>query len=396
MNKPPEFVEPAQFWTIQGVSPLDAVLALAFALSFIDSFSVAAASWGSLATFALVIIGIVVSCAMVFRRTSPVRSAGVIYACMIVRFIASPTDLIISDLAILFALWTVVAYGPLVVRVAAIVSAIIGGILLTIARIGLLSPPDLIIFFLLAESLIIIVATTGAIRRMRLDKIKTVVLDAHRAKREAERESELAVVEERNRIARDMHDVVAHTLTTVITQADGGLYAAKTNPQAAQKTLDLISHIARDALADMRAIIGVLRAGDDPASPRHPQPDVNDIPSLFDQVQEIGHRAEFHQVGDAYALPTGVGTSLFRICQEAITNSLKYGGDDVGITGTLSWMPTAVTLEVLDDGPGVSITDGRGHGIIGMHERAGAFGGTVTTGAGKTGGFKVTARFPLN
>lgn len=255
MNKPPEFVEPAQFWTIQGVSPLDAVLALAFALSFIDSFSVAAASWGSLATFALVIIGIVVSCAMVFRRTSPVRSAGVIYACMIVRFIASPTDLIISDLAILFALWTVVAYGPLVVRVAAIVSAIIGGILLTIARIGLLSPPDLIIFFLLAESLIIIVATTGAIRRMRLDKIKTVVLDAHRAKREAERESELAVVEERNRIARDMHDVVAHTLTTVITQADGGLYAAKTNPQAAQKTLDLISHIARDALADMRAIV---------------------------------------------------------------------------------------------------------------------------------------------
>ncbi|WFN89832.1 sensor histidine kinase [Arcanobacterium wilhelmae] len=388
--------EPTTFVTVKGVSPLDAMLALMLAVFYIDSFSTAAATWGALATFALLIVGITTSCATIFRRTSPVRSAGIVYISALVRFLVAPTDLILPDLAVLLALWAVVAYGPSLVRYLAIITTLMAGILITIARVTILSGTDLAVFLILIESVVIMVAATATIRRFRIERIHHVVHQANRAQREAEREAELAVAEERNRIARDMHDVVAHTLTTVIAQADGGRYAAKTNPAAAEKTLDLISSVSREALSDIRAIIGVLRAGDDPASPRHPQPGVDDIPSLFDQVRELGHGSTYTVSGTPSTLPTGVGTALFRIAQEAITNSLKYGGENVAIDGTLTWARNEVTLAIVDDGPGVSVTDGRGHGIIGMHERAGAFGGTVNTGAGERGGFRVTATFPTN
>lgn len=192
-----------------------------------------------------------------------------------------------------------------------------------------------------------------------------------------------------------MHDIVAHTLSVVIAQADGGRYAARSNPDAAERALIVIADMSRAALGDIRSIIGVLRDPDDPSAPLAPEPVDSDLTALMDQVRGSGHRVSFVQTGHARPLPVGAGNALYRICQEALTNSLKHAGPHAQLTVALHWRPAEVILDVTDNGRGAAaVNDGKGHGLVGMNERAAIFGGTVVAGPRQGGGFKVTATIP--
>jgi len=219
---------------------------------------------------------------------------------------------------------------------------------------------------------------------------------ARAAEHRADTEAELAVLEERSRIAREMHDIVAHTLSVVIAQADGGRYAAKKDPQAPLVALATISDMARDALKDIRSIIGVLRDAEGNEQPTLPQPVEHDLEELVRTVHESGITVSFVRTGETRPLPVGVGNAIYRICQEALTNSLKHAGPHAEITILLQTTDAALILQVDDDGRGAAAPfDGKGHGLVGMAERAAAFGGTVISGPRPSGGFRVIASIPI-
>lgn len=135
--------------------------------------------------------------------------------------------------------------------------------------------------------------------------------------------------------------------------------------------------MSRAALADIRSIVGVLREPNDNGAALRPQPVSHDITTLITQVKESGYDISFIQMGAVASLPAGIGNMLYRICQESITNSMKHGGPKISIVVKLQWHEDRVTLSVIDNGRGASVpNDGRGHGIIGMTERAELFGGT--------------------
>lgn len=215
------------------------------------------------------------------------------------------------------------------------------------------------------------------------------------AQREALATRVLAASDERARIAREMHDVVAHTLSVVVAQADGGRFAARADPAAGERTLDTIASVGRTALEEMRALLGVLRAPEGEA-PLGPQPSIGDIPALVASARESGIETSFVTTGTPRPLPIGAGLALYRIAQEAVTNVLKHAGPTANAYVQLRWGHDNVTLVVRDEGRGAAAHgDGRGSGVDGMRERATLFGGTLTAGPQVGGGFEVRAVLPL-
>ncbi|WP_062389827.1 sensor histidine kinase [Demequina iriomotensis] len=205
----------------------------------------------------------------------------------------------------------------------------------------------------------------------------------------------LAASNERARIAREMHDVVAHTLSVVVAQADGGRFAGRADPAAALGSLDTIADVSRSALAEMRALLGILRDGDGDAD-MGPQPSLSDIPELVAQMREGGLVVSYVTTGTPRPLPIGAGLAAYRIVQEALTNVLKHAGPHVTAFVQLRWEEDALAVAVSDDGRGAAARgDGAGLGIAGMAERATVFGGTLTAGPRAGGGFLVRARLPL-
>ncbi len=208
----------------------------------------------------------------------------------------------------------------------------------------------------------------------------------------------LAASDERARIAREMHDVVAHTLTVVVAQSDGGRFAAEKDPAAARRALETIAEVSRAALTEMRGLLGVLRETDADAE-LGPQPSLEDIPALVASVRAGGLDVSYVTTGTPRPLPIGAGLAVYRIVQEALTNVLKHAGPKVTAYAQLRWLPDALEITVSDDGRGAAAraaaAAARGTGIEGMRERATIFGGTLTAGPRRGGGFVVRARLPL-
>jgi signal transduction histidine kinase len=203
----------------------------------------------------------------------------------------------------------------------------------------------------------------------------------------------------------------------MIAQADGGRYAAAQDPGAATRSLTTIAETGRAALADMRRLLGVLRpeagpADEDPQRPGvggvvgrtgapvvadlTPQPAVGDIEQLVEQVKESGVRVSLVRMGVARPLPPGTGLTVYRICQESLTNVLKHAGPSPTATVMIQWAPASLVLEVSDDGRGAAAgSDGAGQGVVGMRERAAMLGGSLTVGPRPGGGYRVRAEVPL-
>lgn len=205
---------------------------------------------------------------------------------------------------------------------------------------------------------------------------------------------DLAAQSERSRIARELHDVVAHTLAVMVAQADGGRFAGRTSPEAALGSLDTIAEVGRSALTEMSALLGVLRAGDAEAA-LGPQPSLSDIPALVATMREGGLEVSYVTTGTPRPLPIGAGLTAYRIVQESLTNVLKHAGPQVTAFVQLRWEDDALVVTVSDDGRGAAAGRDGGLGIAGMVERTTVFGGTLSAGPRAGGGFVVRARLPL-
>lgn len=226
---------------------------------------------------------------------------------------------------------------------------------------------------------------------------------AARLEREREAQSKVAVAAERARIARELHDVVAHNVSVMVVQADGAAYVMDAAPDQARQALETISSTGRQALAEMRRLLGVLRTGDVRESGEYvPQPDVEQIEDLVGQVRQSGLAVDFKIEGTPRPLPSSVELTAYRIVQEALTNTRKHGGPNVGASVRLVYFDDGLGLLVEDDGRGAAHelyedggADGAGHGMIGMRERVGMVGGTLDAGPRPGGGFRISALLPL-
>ncbi|MEU1311832.1 sensor histidine kinase [Streptomyces cinnamoneus] len=226
---------------------------------------------------------------------------------------------------------------------------------------------------------------------------------ATRLEKEREQQAQIAVTAERARIARELHDVVAHNVSVMVVQADGAAYVLDGSPEQAKQALETISSTGRQALAEMRRLLGVLRTDDSGEGGEYvPQPDVEQIGDLVEQVRGAGLPVDFKVEGAPRPLPSGVELTAYRIVQEALTNTRKHGGPDVGASVRLTYFDDGLGLLVEDDGRGAQHelyeaggADGMGHGLIGMRERVGMVGGTLDAGPRPGGGFRISVLLPI-
>ncbi|WP_096212354.1 sensor histidine kinase [Streptomyces sp. 2323.1] len=227
---------------------------------------------------------------------------------------------------------------------------------------------------------------------------------AAQLEKERDAQAKVAVAAERARIARELHDVVAHNVSVMVVQADGAAYVLDAAPEQCEKALETISGTGRQALAEMRRLLGVLRTGEpgENSGDRAPQPDVGRLDDLIEQVRGAGLPVDFTVQGAPRPLSSGVELTAYRIVQEALTNTRKHGGPDVSARVRLVYGSDALDLLVEDDGRGAQRevheqggADGLGHGMIGMRERVGMVGGRLDAGPRPGGGFRISAALPL-
>jgi signal transduction histidine kinase len=215
-----------------------------------------------------------------------------------------------------------------------------------------------------------------------------------RIRLDRERAASDAVAEERARIARELHDVVAHAIGVMVVQAGAARTVIDRDPAAAKTAMAEVETTGRTGLAEMRRLIGVLTA-DGAAGGLAPQPGLAQLDELVRTVRSAGLAVEVLREGEARPLPAGVDVNAYRVIQEALTNALKHAGT-AHASVRLGYRDDALDIEVADDGRGpLSTGDGSGHGLVGMRERVGVFGGTLETGARPGGGFVVHATLPV-
>ncbi len=333
--------------------------------------------------------------AVAVRRMSPPLALGLAWAgaALQMSFGRPPTAV---DLAVFAVLYTAAAYGTRAVFWAGFASALVGAavatvylyVVLTGARFGLQTLPLAVAVLIAAAFALLLAWTTGALvrtaRRARTDRAAQL-----RAQADA------AAEQERARIARDMHDVVAHSLAVVIAQADGARYAAASDPAAQAEALGTISTTARAALADVRLLLAQLRHREEDG----PQPTLADLDTLFAQVRTAGLELRVTiDPAPRSEVPTAVQLAVYRILQEALTNALRHGaGGTVDLT--LAWHADRVELAVRNGlraghSAAPAAPTSTGHGLIGMRERALLVGGMMDAGA-EGDMFVVRARIPM-
>ncbi|MCR6482452.1 histidine kinase [Amycolatopsis sp. OK19-0408] len=216
---------------------------------------------------------------------------------------------------------------------------------------------------------------------------------AVRAERERDQESQIAAARERARIAREMHDIIAHNLSVMIALADGAAFAARTDSAQAEAAAKHVSATGRQALDEMHRLLNVLRGGGED-SPRAPQPGIAGIDEVVDQVRATGLPVTWTVTGRRFPLPPTVELAVYRVAQEALTNVLKHAVAPASAKIHLTYEDPLVTLEVLDDGrPAPAPVTAGGHGLSGMRERASVSGGDVSAGPRPGGGWRVFGRF---
>ena len=227
--------------------------------------------------------------------------------------------------------------------------------------------------------------------------VRHVIGDRERRARIAERERDVAareaVVEERARIARELHDVIAHHVSMIVLQAGAERRSLGDTNASTREVLETVEQTGRGALTEMRRLLGMLRG--DAREPLKPQPTLDDVTALVGQLREAGLPVQLHIDGAQRELPVGIELSAYRIVQEALTNALKHAGD-ARTTVHVRYGPNSLELEIADDGAGnASHVSGGGHGLVGMRERVALYGGHFDARPDPEGGFVVRVRLPV-
>jgi signal transduction histidine kinase len=238
------------------------------------------------------------------------------------------------------------------------------------------------------------VLVRGAVRGRQL-QAEALAARAALLERERDMLAHEAVAEERARIARELHDLVAHNVSVMVVQAGAERVALGDEQTSTRAALTSIEQAGRQALAEARRLLGVLRRNGD-SEGLEPQPSIEQIDLLLEQVQRAGLPVTLAVEGEPTALPAGVDLCAYRIVQEALTNALKHAGP-AHAEVLLRYEPRALDVEIRDDGRGAPTPngDGAGHGLIGMRERVALYGGALATGPRTGGGFEIRAHIPL-
>lgn len=337
-----------------------------------------------------VLVVLLMGAALGLRRMSPGLALGVLWAGVTFQLVSGLTA-DYSNAAVLPVLYVTARYGSNAVRWLGLASAGFGALLATVYTLaqtygflsnGLYNPlfsltelPRLSFVFLvglvLGLGLFGLSWTLGLLARTWSTARDNRAAQQRAESEQAIAEREVGIEQERTRIARDMHDVVAHSLAVVIAQADGARYARAQNPQVVDDALVTISSTAREALADVRLLLGQLRHNEGAG----PQPVLADLDRLIEQMRGSGLAVTRTASGDEWALGTGQQLAVYRIVQESLTNALRHGLPGSPVAIAFEWEPAALTLSISNSFD-TAVSD-RGHGLDGMRERAILAGGTL-------------------
>jgi signal transduction histidine kinase len=348
--------------------------------------------------YVVVPVDIAMVAPLAFRRKSPLWSA---YVVLVISTVHATLEFGVAGVAgLAMSIYSVVVYAgrrPGLVFVGAVVVA-------SAAQLALGQVDEFVISSLFLAFGIALCWTLGEFVGARRAYDVEVEARLHLLETERDQATRIAVAEERGRIARELHDVVAHAVSVMVVQADGASYAIQSNPELAQRALQTISETGRGALGELRRLLDVLRSDDGDGEPRVPQPDAHALADLADRMRTSGVPVEL-EIDDLGELPAGVSLGVYRIVQESLTNTLKHAGR--GATAAVRVHRTGDLVEVLvsDDGAGrvpqlvpAARRDPRlpgGNGLIGMRERAHVYGGTLEVGPAPGGGWQVRAALPV-
>jgi signal transduction histidine kinase len=319
---------------------------------------------------------------------------------------------VVTDISVVVLLYTLSAYRSRALSVLGLVSCLLGS---AVAIVRWSPAPIFDSPYTLGEVIAAFCGPAltawllGDLMQWRRGYYRALEERAARLERDRDAQAQIAAAAERARIARELHDVVAHNVSVMVVQADGAGYALDSAPEQVRPALDAIARTGRSALAEMRGLLGVLRAADDGAAELAPQPGIEQLTGLLEQARAAGLPVSFAVQGVPRDLPAGQALAAYRIVQESLTNARKHGGPAATASVTLRFHEDRLVINVTDDGrdggneprrPGRErepgpLEESVGHGLVGMRERAEAYGGAMAAGPRDCGGWRVIATLPL-
>ena len=382
-------------WTRAHATLVDAVIALGILLTF--GVVGAASGVGILGgLFSVVTIAL-----LAVRRRWPVAVMLAMLVLGLLQVAIVPT-LMPANIAQLYVVYTVAAHVPSFrTRLVALGLGVLGAFLGSFRLGGTREPLEIAFTTFSISVAVVLVWVVGNIIRGRESIIEQLSESNRVLQRDRDQRDQIAAQHERARIAREMHDIVAHSLSVVVVQADGGAYAAEHAARwertDATRTLETIGTTARSALSETRRLVGVLRE-EGGAADLSPLAGLADLDSLVEGVRSSGLavRCDTVPAASLVGLPRDVDLAAYRVIQESLTNVLKHAGPGATADVVVEWLPGALRISVSDDGLGAAAgDDGEGNGVVGMRERVQSSGGTIVVGPRPQGGFAVTATLPL-
>jgi signal transduction histidine kinase len=325
-----------------------------------------------------VVLSLALVAPLAFGPRAPVAVFVTVMATCLVQLVLTE-HVLVADLAPLVALYYLIVHGPSRLKPIGLGVALVGGVAMSLRA----SFPGVLDGFVLGTAVVttyvLLAALLGDRRVSRQARLAALEL-------ERDQQAEIGAGRERARIARELHDVVAHSLAVMVAQADGGRYAASEDPDAASRALARIAESGREALEQMRRLLGVLRAGEEDA----------DLPRLVRRLAGAGLPVELEIEGQPRELAADVQLCIHRVAQEALTNVLKHADTPRRVEVVLRYLDADVELTVRDDGRGTAAGDGLGQGLAGMRERVALHNGALQAGPRASGGYEVRARLPAS
>jgi len=368
----------------------DAVLAAVMGLWVLPQLIYHVRHSGSL-FFCYLVLSVLLVVPLIWRRRFPLSTFGFAASVALVQWAVGIE--LSADITLLVYLYTVASRYPL--RVAVLAAGVVefGAVLASVRWPREMYWTEM---FILLTGPVVAALMLGVYVRDRRHSLNMLLERAKQLERERDQQALIAAAEERTRIAREVHDVVAHSLLVMVTLSEGAALKQAREPERAGDAMRQVSATGREALAEIRRLLGVLRIEAAPQE-RSPQPGVGEIDGLLERIRQTGLDVDVRVTGEPDALLPGTELVVFRIVQEALTNTLKHSVNPSHVGIVIVYGVEAVTVDIRDDGARTAhaSAEGTGHGLIGMRERAAVYGGTVTSGPDSAGGWRVRADLPV-
>jgi signal transduction histidine kinase len=363
----------------------------------ITSFALALSVWtltsdkeGSLlASFidvGMYLCGFIASFALLWRRSHPLQVHAIV---LVIAVLLNSTSLSNSLFALSFSLYSLGRYAS---DDRASVLGMLAGLIFISINMFILDTPS--IAGTITTGMVAALWYIGRRLRFRGEYLRLLEERTVHLERQRESESQRAVLAERARIAREMHDIVAHQLSLMTVQAGAAKTVSRTDPDAAHEAMEAVEKSGRQAVSEMRQLLDVLRPTDMQASSLGPQPGIRDIDKLIQDVTDAGVIVDLEINGATTGLAVLLELTVYRVVQEALTNVIKHAGKEAKAHVTIHISKDNVTVQIRDNGNAVNMSKSKGYGIVGMRERVELLGGSLTAAEHTAGGFEVRASLP--